>query len=96
VYIRDTILLSPPNSQSLKAIGKMHGKEFLKMDLKEYRGRMFDLLVDNPELFKAYAVQDSRITLKHINEMGKRYFMLGKIGVPLTITSLVKEFNQGV
>jgi hypothetical protein len=51
-------------------------------------------LVDDPELFKRYAIQDSKITLKHINEMGKRYFELGKVGVPLTVTSIAKEFNK--
>jgi hypothetical protein len=33
-------------------------------------GKMFELLVDNPNLFESYAIQDSRITVKHINEMG--------------------------
>jgi hypothetical protein len=74
----------------------MHGEEFHKIDLKDYRGRMFDLLVDKPELFRDYAIQDSVITLKHINEMGKRYFKLGKIGVPLTVTSLTKLFIEGI
>lgn len=70
----------------------MHGEEFHKIDLRGYRGRMLDLLVENPILFKAYAIQDSKITLKHINEMSKRYFTLGKIGVPLTLSAMSKEY----
>ncbi len=76
----------------MKDLGEMHGKEFHKIELKEYRGSMLELLADKPSLFREYAVQDSRITVKHINEMGKQYFLLGKVGVPLTITSLAKEF----
>jgi hypothetical protein len=84
-------LLAPGGKKSLKEIGKIHSvleDNFSKIHLGKYRTRMKDLLRDNPELFEKYAVQDVLIVLKHVNEMVKTYFHLGRIGVPLTLTAV--------
>lgn len=86
------MLLAPPNSKSLKAVGRMLGEGFHKIELHKYRGDMLALLRDDFELFNAYAIQDSRIVVKYINKMSSRYFKLGKIGVPLTVSAISKEF----
>jgi hypothetical protein len=90
VFIRDTMLLSPDGGKSLKSVGNIHG--FPKIDIGGYITDMLGLLKNDVSLFYDYAIRDSEIVVKHINEMGKRYFDLGKIGVPLTVTSLSKEY----
>jgi hypothetical protein len=100
VNIRDTILLSPPGSQSLKAVGDIYGKGYEKKDIGNYRsGKMKDLLKENKELFDEYALQDAVITLKHTVSMEQFYHQTGKIGVPLTLSGIsnsyvIKEWSQ--
>lgn len=86
------MLLAPGNKKSLAEIGKIYGSEFRKIDLKEYRGRMKDLLRENPILFEEYAMRDSEITLKHINSMESFNYSLNQIGVPITMTSMSKGY----
>jgi len=100
VNIRDTILLSPPGSKSLKAVGDIYGKGYEKKDIGNYRsGKMRDLLKENKELFDEYALQDAVITLKHTVSMEQFYHQTGKIGVPLTLSGIsnsyvLKEWSQ--
>ena len=84
------MLLCPPTAKSLKALGGLHG--YKKIDIGRYIEDMLGLLKDDVNLYYDYAIRDSEIVVKHINEMGQRYFDLGKIGVPLTVTSLSKEY----
>jgi hypothetical protein len=78
----------------LAAIGGIYGKEFSKIDIGSYRGKMKLLLAENKSLFEKYAAQDAIITLKHVNEMQKFYFTIGKVGVPLTLSSISKKYVE--
>lgn len=94
VHIRDTMLLTPAISKGLDAIGRMYGPEFEKVKIpREYYSKMGLLLKTDRELFDRYAVQDSIITLKHVNELEKFSFKnVHQIGVPLTLSSIGKKF----
>jgi len=93
VHIRDTELLAPPGSKSLAAIGSIYAEEgYKKVDLKEYRGKMKELLKEKPDLFKEYGMMDAYITLKHGNRMEEFYLSLSKLGVPLTSTGISKSY----
>lgn len=95
IYIRDTVLLSPGGKKSLAALGEIYGKDFEKIDIGKYRGgKMRDLMVKDKDLFDKYAIQDALITLKHVNEMTKFYFKLGKVGVPITLSSISIKFVE--
>lgn len=91
IFIRDTMLLAPGNSKALKDIGAMY-EGFGKIDINKYRGDMQRLWDENPVLFKEYAMQDSRIVLKHINTMEEFAFELNVISPPVTLTSLSKAY----
>lgn len=70
----------------------MYGKGFGKLDIGKYRGNMMALKEKDPGLFIEYGLRDAVITLKHINEMEGFYFRQGRIGVPLTLSSLSKAY----
>jgi hypothetical protein len=96
VIIRDTMLLAPGSRKSLDAIGKMYNN-LGKIDIsKEYKSNMSKLLVDNPSLFKEYAMQDAVIALIHGCYMDTFFNRIGGLGVPLTLSTLssnyIKEF----
>jgi hypothetical protein len=88
------MLLAPGSKKSLAALGEIYGAEFRKIDLGKYRGKMDQLLKDDKKLFEEYAIQDSLITLKHVNEMTDFYFNLGKVGVPLTLSSISQQYVE--
>jgi hypothetical protein len=93
LHIRDTALLAPQGKRALAELGKMYGEKYKKVDLPvKYKGQMELLLKDDPKLFEDYAIQDSIISLKHANEMEKFNMGLGKIGVPITLSSLGKQY----
>lgn len=94
IHVRDTMLLAPGPSKSLKEIGKIYGGDFLKIDLKNDIGNMKALLAKDPKKFKEYAIRDSLITLKHINTMEEFNFTLFKIGVPQTLSSISKSYIE--
>lgn len=99
IHIRDTILIAPAGAKSLAGIGNIYGPEYKKIDLDSYRGRMFDLLKDDPKKFEEYSIQDAIITLKHSNSMEDFYYKVDKIGVPLTLSTIgkcyvVKEWSK--
>ncbi|WP_415902127.1 hypothetical protein ACMXYR_14445 [Neptuniibacter sp. QD29_5] len=56
----DTLLLTPAGRQSLAAIGKLVGCEKIEIS-DDYIRNMGQLLIDNPELFEAYAINDAMI-----------------------------------
>jgi len=63
ILLRDTALLSPTGS-SLSSIGDLYTSEFKKIELsKTLKLDMKKLKVQNLELFRSYAMQDSKITL---------------------------------
>jgi hypothetical protein len=93
VYFRDTVLLSPPGGQSLAHIGSIYGDEYKKIDIGEYRsGKMKDLLQNNKELFEKYAIQDSIITWKHATSMEDFNLEINQVGIPLTVSSISKNY----
>lgn len=97
VFIRDTMLLTPAASKSLKALGELVGipKLMLSEDIKKQKFmiRNMDLVRDQEwELFKRYAINDAHICLKYIEMLIERYKSLtGKNGIPVTLTSIGVE-----
>jgi hypothetical protein len=92
VIVRDTMLLAPGSKKSLEAIGQMYGNlEKVKIPLY-YKDKMDKLLVDDPVLFKKYAMQDSMITLIHGCFMEVFYNKIGGIGIPLTLSGLSSNY----
>lgn len=93
VHVRDTALLSPAGFSSLASLGKLYGDEFEKIDIGDYRkDKMSVLLAENKDLFEKYAIQDSLITLKHANSMEEFYYDQEKLGVPLTLSCVGKQY----
>lgn len=88
VSIRDGILLVPPKF-SLDKVGKMYGGDMSKIDLpSELKSRMGELLSNDFERFKDYALRDAVITLVHGVVMTEYNYQLNDIGVPITVSSL--------
>jgi hypothetical protein len=95
VYIRDTILLAPAGMGSLKALGKLYSIEgdFNKIEItQEDLENMSSLLKRDKNKFESYALQDAVITLKHTIAMEEFNFGIQKLGVPLTLSSLGRNF----
>ena len=64
VYIRDTMLLASAASQTLQALGEMHGLKKPYLDEKCYLDmELFSR--EDPEKFREYALNDSLIALYH-------------------------------
>jgi hypothetical protein len=95
VYVRDTILLAPAGMGSLKALGSLYSSEgdFNKIEIsKEDLENMSGFLARDKQAFEAYALQDAIITLKHSIAMEEFNFGIQKLGVPLTLSSLGRNF----
>jgi hypothetical protein len=92
VHVRDSALLAPGGKKRLADLGKVHSKSFEKIEIGGYVNCMKNLLRDDPKLFKEYAMQDTRIVLKHVNELSKAYFELGYIGVPITLSAMSSAY----
>jgi hypothetical protein len=92
VFIRDTMLLAPAGNRSLESMGRLYNMN--KIDLQGYdKSKMSLLLKENRDLFIEYAVRDSIITLMHacfIEEF--RFEKTGKIGIPVTLSSLGTDY----
>ena len=94
VHIRDTMLLTPTSSKSLKAIGEIVGVKKIELDedpIKNqfYKENMDILLKDNPELFENYAINDAEICVKYIDKLIELYrTLLDKTKIPVTLTSI--------
>jgi acyl-[acyl carrier protein]--UDP-N-acetylglucosamine O-acyltransferase len=95
IYIRDTILLAPGGQKSLAGLGKLYEKEgdFNKRQLtqKEYEN-MRGVLENDKQLFEDYALQDVIITLKHAIAMEKFNFTVKKLGIPVTLSSIGRNY----
>lgn len=91
VSIRDAILLVPPKF-SLDKIGKMYGGDLTKRELpSEVKSKMGELLKNDYDTFKDYALRDSVVTLVHGVVMSEYNNQLGGVGVPLTVSSLTAK-----
>jgi hypothetical protein len=90
------MLLAPASSRSLEAIGKLYENEsesFIKKTLPdEYKSKISKWLQQDPKGFESYALTDVLIVLKHSTEMETFNLSLKKIGVPITLSSMGKNF----
>ena len=94
VRIRDTMLLTPSASKSLRALGDLVGVEKVTLDSDParelfYKTNMNVLLRDDPDLFERYALTDSTICVRYIERLLERYEELtGNHSIPPTLTSI--------
>jgi hypothetical protein len=95
LYIRDTMLLAPATSRSLDSIGKLYESEggVQKKELPlEYQSCISEFLKTDKEAFEQYAMNDALIVLKHSTAMEVFNFSLKKLGIPITLASMGKNF----
>jgi hypothetical protein len=91
VHIRDSILLSSAAASSLDAVGKAYGLSKVVIP-KKYYSMMDILLKDNYNLFEAYAMQDSLISLVHALFMNLFVFKLSDLKIPNTLGSISSKY----
>ena len=95
VYVRDTILLAPAGKGSLSDLGKLYDSDgdFNKRVIsKDDLNNMSAFLKRDPEAFKEYAIQDAVITLKHALSMENFNMSIKQLGVPLTLSSIGRNY----
>ena len=94
IVLRDTMLLTPQASKSLKSIGELVG--FPKLQLhpnsikhKEMLKNMDVVRSANWEVYKQYALMDATICVRYIERIISQYeAVTGKKKVPVTLTSI--------
>jgi len=95
LYVRDTMLLAPAGQGSLSKLGKLyesHG-DFVKRTVsKEDITNMKAFLLRDPQAFEEYAIQDAIITVKHAVEMEKFNMTVKQVGIPLTLSSIGRNY----
>jgi len=96
VFLRDTVLLSP-GGMSLKSIGGLYPSLPLsKIELTGAYYKNMDVFQrENPDQFKAYALQDAKIVLWHALEVqNSHYKFTGKYTIPVTLSSLASLYLE--
>jgi hypothetical protein len=94
VLLRDTMLLTPATSKSLKALGELVGQEKILLDVDPKKDQWFKehmdiLLRENPELFDRYALNDAVICVRYAERMIEQSEkLLGERKLPVTLTSI--------
>jgi hypothetical protein len=94
VLLRDTMLLTPAASKSLKALGELVGQPKIDLDPDPIRDRFYKenmdvLLSENPDLFEQYALNDAVICVRYADRMIEQSrTLLGKPKLPATLTSI--------
>ena len=94
VVLRDTMLLTPATSKSLRALGDLVGVEKVVLDPdpgKEqfYKENMDVLLAEKPDLFDRYAITDAVICVRYLEQLIDQCdVILGKRKVPATLTGI--------
>jgi hypothetical protein len=94
IFLRDTMLLTPQSSRSLKKIGDLVGiqKVELSPDRETYRTmirNMDSVRRDQWELFKEYALTDAVICVEYLDRVLAEYkAVTGKAKVPVTLTGI--------
>lgn len=94
VVLRDTMLLTPATSKSLKALGDLVGVEKVSLDPNPekslfYKSNMDKLLEDHPERFEDYAINDAIICVRYLEQLiDQCEEILGAKKVPATLTSI--------
>ena len=95
LYVRDTILLAPASSRSLDAISSLYESEgdYKKKVLpEEYKLKISKYLKADKKAFEEYAITDALIVLKHSTAMESFNFTLNKLGIPITLASMGKNY----
>lgn len=94
LLLRDTMLLTPASSKSLRALGELVGQEKIHLDPDPkkdqwYKENMDALLRENPELFDRYALNDAVICVRYADRMIEQCrLLLGQPKLPPTLTSI--------
>jgi hypothetical protein len=94
IYIRDSMLLTPQGSKSLKKIGELVGVEKVELSpdrsiYKRLIKNMDQLRKDNWDLFRLYALTDAVICVRYIEQVIDQYKeVTGNFKVPITLTSI--------
>lgn len=89
IYIRDTMLLASAASQTLAALGKMHGMTKPLLEEKSYLD-MELFSKEDPKKFCEYALNDSYISLYHGLFVSNFALNLGSSKMPTTLGSLAR------
>ncbi|MBV5280089.1 MAG: hypothetical protein J0651_02140, partial [Actinobacteria bacterium] len=90
VFLRDTMLLTPQSSKSLKALGELVGVEKVELapDKETYRQiikNMDKLRHEDWDLFRRYALTDAEICVRYMERVITQYkAVTGKFKVPIT------------
>jgi hypothetical protein len=93
VYVRDTMLLAPAGKGSLANLGQLYESCYYKKNIcKEDLNDMEGYLKRDKTGFIAYAIQDAIITLKHALAMEKFNNGIKQFGVPLTLSSIGRNY----
>lgn len=94
VFLRDTMLLTPQSSKSLKALGELVGVEKVELapDKETYRQiikNMDKLRHEDWDLFRRYALTDAEICVRYMERVITQYkAVTGKFKVPITLTGI--------
>lgn len=94
VVLRDTMLLTPATSKSLKALGELVGLQKIELDPDPERDQFYKinmdvLLTDDPELFERYAINDAEICTRYLEQLIEQCVEItGERNVPPTLTSI--------
>ncbi len=105
VHLRDTMLLTPQSSRSLKELGKLVKVEKVELDADKKKAHdmitnMDRVRSENWELFKRYAMTDAIICAKYLQRVIDIYqtatktIKTGSAKVPLTLSSIGVELLQ--
>jgi hypothetical protein len=100
LLFRDTMLLTPQASKSLKEIGKLVGQEKMQLDPDEAKHKdmirnMDKVRVEHWDLFKRYALNDATICVRYIEKIIDQFEQItGKKKVPVTLTSIGVDLLQ--
>lgn len=94
ILLRDTMLLTPAGSKSLRALGELVGVEKIQLDPDPkkdqwYKENMDVLLRDDPDLFDRYALNDAVICVRYADQMIEQCRdLLGQAKLPVTLTTI--------
>ncbi len=69
VILRDSYLMAPTGKQNLKALGDL--LQIPKIDIGDRITRMDELLRDDPEFFRKYAITDAIISARYMKRMAE-------------------------
>ncbi|KAI0423381.1 hypothetical protein F5Y09DRAFT_39101 [Xylaria sp. FL1042] len=92
VILRDSKLIAPSGNKSLEALSRLY-KEIPKVKISSIDLENMSLFQKrDPDLFKKYALQDTLITLVHGCFMQEFNYILGGLGIPITLSSLASSY----